>query len=49
LKKFERYEACTKSYYNFAARFPDSENLKEAESFFKRSVKAMEKLELATN
>jgi len=49
MKKLERYEACTKSYYNFAARFPDSGNLKEAESFFKRSVKAMEKLEVATN
>lgn len=48
-KKFQRYEDCTKSYYNFVARFPESADLKEAESFFKRSLKTMERLDVATN
>lgn len=48
-KKYERYEACTKSYYNFVARFPESAFAKEAETYFSRSAKAMEKLDIATN
>lgn len=46
-KKKERYEACTKSYYNFVGRFPESKFVREAESYFNRSLKALDRLTVA--
>jgi outer membrane protein assembly factor BamD len=43
-KKLERYEETTKSYYNFVAHFSESKWKKEAEQYFDRSLKNIDKL-----
>ncbi|MCC6600228.1 MAG: outer membrane protein assembly factor BamD [Crocinitomicaceae bacterium] len=43
-RKLERYRAATESYVTFASAYPNSPLLKEAESYYEKSRKAIEKL-----
>lgn len=43
-KKLSRYKDTTDSYYKFVANFPESSRLREAESYFERSQKEVERL-----
>jgi outer membrane protein assembly factor BamD len=43
-KKIERFRATTESYINFANAYPESDWLKEAQSYFDKSVNQIEKL-----
>jgi outer membrane protein assembly factor BamD len=43
-KKIERFRATTESYINFANAYPESNWLKEAQSYFDKSVNQIEKL-----
>jgi outer membrane protein assembly factor BamD len=43
-KKLERYRSAIESYITFASAFPKSQWLKEAESYYERSRKEVEKL-----
>ena len=45
-KKLERFRATNESYITFASAFPESRWLKEAESYYVRSSKQIEKLTL---
>jgi len=47
-KKLERFRVTNESYLTFATAFPDSEWLKEAEGYYKKSVKQIQKLTSTT-
>jgi outer membrane protein assembly factor BamD len=43
-KKLERFQAAKESYLTFAAAYPQSKRLREAEAYFMRSIRELEKL-----
>jgi outer membrane protein assembly factor BamD len=47
-KKLERYRAANETYLTFAAAFPESDKLRDAEDYYRKSNKQIEKLTSTT-